>query len=141
MKSEILHLHSHRTSTAADLSVRKESVGFPQRSFLQQIPSLVKKEPELFSEEDAALKENHQLHVYSSEALLIVITMNSDVTNSNVLTHLFIIPSVRQMSSIISAARMLNRSHLLDQLNMSCVVVVYFYSTNNGKCPQTGLMD
>lgn len=39
-------------------------------------------EPELFSDEDAALIEHH-IHVYSSQVLLSVININADVVDSD----------------------------------------------------------
>lgn len=65
-------------------------------------------EPELFSDEDEAPSECHQLHVYSSEAPLSVNTNSDGPTLIPTFTLVFIIPREREMvssSSIISAAR------------------------------------
>lgn len=50
-------------------------------------PSWLQVEPELFSDKDAAPSEFYQLHAYSSEALLGVIT-NSDGSDSNIHTYI-----------------------------------------------------
>lgn len=59
-------------------------MGFPNGLFLQEM-SWLHVEPELFSDEDEAPSECHQLHVYSSEAPLSVIT-NSDGPDPNIHT-------------------------------------------------------
>lgn len=99
---EFLHLHSNVNNHPGSrlLFMSKESVRFPNRSLLQQIPSCSKWDLNCFQMMMLPwMSEHQQLHVYSSEAPRSVIITNSDESYSSMLTLLFIIPRGRLMSS------------------------------------------